>query len=349
MVEAHVTTTFEGEYLSFAKDCSVKILSFVPQRRSGETTLYKAEQYGRVGEIPSHHVMLKPHPWFFGTTTRLQAEAILKRRPRADGEFLIRESESSRGHFSMSVMYKGTVEHFHIRRQPGGFYELWSWARYSSLNELVAKHRVMSICRSRNLFLLDMAAIDEVRAMYEVVAKQFGELNFQRREVITVIDDGDKVTWRGLCGDRSGVFPAYCVRPVNPVNLKARALRDYDPLQCDKYLTFKRGDIVTVIDEADMVWWRGFCNGQVGLFPSTSVREMGESDVFQVRASLHFEAQGPEDLPFNTGDLITVIDGTDKERWCGRRGSRVGVFPASYVKRIGPDTFEARSWRQLYR
>ena len=98
MVEAHVTTTFQDEHVSFAKDGIVKILSFVPER-SGETTMYKAKQDGRVGEIPSRNVILKPHPCFFGTTTRLEAESILKRRPRADGEFLIRESESHHGNF----------------------------------------------------------------------------------------------------------------------------------------------------------------------------------------------------------------------------------------------------------
>ena len=60
-----------------------------------------------------------------------------------------------------------------------------------------------------------MEAIDgKVRPKDEVVAKQFGELEFVQREVITVMDNGDKVTWRGLCGGRSGVFSAYCLRPV---------------------------------------------------------------------------------------------------------------------------------------
>ena len=96
------------------------------------------------------------------------------------------------------------------------------------------------------------------------------------------------------------------------MNLKVRALRDYEPLQSDQYLTFKRGDIVTVMDKADMVWWRGFCDGQVGFCPSTFVRDKGGSDVlFQVR---DFKAQDPEDLPFKTGDLLTVIDGKDKQR-----------------------------------
>ena len=87
-----------------------------------------------------------------------------------------------------------------------------------------------------------------------------------------------------------------------------------------------------------MVWWRGFCDGQVGLFPWIFVREMGESDVFQVLSAVDFKAQ----------DLVTVIDGTDKQRWCGRRGSQVGVFPASYTDRITPDTFAEGSRRQVH-
>ena len=135
------------------------------------------------------------------------------------------------------------------------------------------------------------------------------------------------------------------------MNLKVRALRDYEPLQSDQYLTFKRGDIVTVMDKADMVWWRGFRDGQVGFCPSTFVREMGGSDVFffQVRGALDFNAQDPEYLPFKTGDLLMVIAGMDKQRWCRRGGPRVGVFPASYGDIITTDTFTVRSRRQLHR
>ena len=336
MVEAHVIATFQDARVSFEKDSVVKILSFVPELRR-DTAMYKAEQNGIVGEISSRNVVIvKPHPWFFGAVTRAEAETILKRRPRADGVFLIRESESIRGHFSMSVVYKGTVEHLKIRRQPDGFYEMWSWARYTSLNELVAQHRATSIYSARHLLLVDMEPISQVRAMYGVVAKHYGELPFRPGEIITVIDDGDRVTWRGLCLDRSGTFPASCVRPVNPVNLKARALHDYEPKR-DKYLTFKRGDIVTVMDETERHWWFGFCNGKVGWFPTKYIREMGESDVFRVRGAHDFNAQGREELPFKRGDLITVIDSTDKHCWCGRLGSRVGVFPASYVDRVTPD------------
>ena len=65
---------------------------------------------------------------------------------------------------------------------------------------------------------------------------------------------------------------------------------------------------------------------------------MGESDVFQVLSAVDFKAQ----------DLVTVIDGTDKQRWCGRRGRQVGVFPASYTDRITPDTFAEGSRRQVH-
>ena len=41
-----------------------------------------------------------------------------------------------------------------------------------------------------------------------------------------------------------------------------------------------------------------------------------------------------EELVFKAGDLITVIDSSDKDWWWGRISHRVGWFPAAFVRVI---------------
>lgn len=39
-----------------------------------------------------------------------------------------------------------------------------------------------------------------------------------------------------------------------------------------------------------------------------------------------------DELVFKSGDLITVIDSSDKDWWWGRIGQKSGWFPASFVR-----------------
>ena len=45
-----------------------------------------------------------------------------------------------------------------------------------------------------------------------------------------------------------------------------------------------------------------------------------------------------EELVFRAGDLITVIDSSDKDWWWGRIGGKAGWFPAAFV-RVSYDMF----------
>ncbi|KAL0598360.1 GRB2-related adapter protein-like [Plecturocebus cupreus] len=63
---------------------------------------YKAELRGVEGFIPKNYIRVKPHPWYSGRISRQLAEEILMKRNHL-GAFLIRESESSPGEFSVSV------------------------------------------------------------------------------------------------------------------------------------------------------------------------------------------------------------------------------------------------------
>uniref|UniRef100_A0A5F8GMD3 GRB2 related adaptor protein n=1 Tax=Monodelphis domestica TaxID=13616 RepID=A0A5F8GMD3_MONDO len=87
----------ENDELPFNKGDTLKILNM-----EDDQNWYKAELRGAEGFIPKNYIQVKPHPWFAGRISRQFAEEILLRRNHL-GAFLIRESESSPGEFSVSV------------------------------------------------------------------------------------------------------------------------------------------------------------------------------------------------------------------------------------------------------
>uniref|UniRef100_A0A4W6BI80 Growth factor receptor-bound protein 2b n=1 Tax=Lates calcarifer TaxID=8187 RepID=A0A4W6BI80_LATCA len=83
--------------LSFKRGEILKVLN-----EECDQNWYKAELNGKDGFIPKNYIEMKAHPWFFGKIPRAKAEEMLNKQ-RHDGAFLIRESESAPGDFSLSV------------------------------------------------------------------------------------------------------------------------------------------------------------------------------------------------------------------------------------------------------
>jgi signal transducing adaptor molecule len=53
--------------------------------------------------------------------------------------------------------------------------------------------------------VVDINTATRVRAMYQFTSAEVGELNFERGDVIKVLDRGFKEWWRGACNGRIGV------------------------------------------------------------------------------------------------------------------------------------------------
>uniref|UniRef100_A0A914RCW4 SH2 domain-containing protein n=1 Tax=Parascaris equorum TaxID=6256 RepID=A0A914RCW4_PAREQ len=85
IAEHDFTATAEDE-LSFRKSEVLKVLN-----KDEDPHWYKAELHG-------------------------QEEALLLRPGNGDGAFLVRQSESSPGDFSISVRFQGAVQHFKVLR-----------------------------------------------------------------------------------------------------------------------------------------------------------------------------------------------------------------------------------------
>ncbi|XP_074642302.1 growth factor receptor-bound protein 2-like [Tubulanus polymorphus] len=149
-VALHDFTATADDELSFKKGSILKILEF-----DDNSQWSKAEQEGRDGYIPLNYVQIEDHKWFHGKVKRSDAENILKSQPH-NGAFLVRESESTPGDFSLSVKYQSGVQHFKVLKDRAGKYFLWV-VKFNSLNQLVEYHRTSSVSRSQHILLKDMA------------------------------------------------------------------------------------------------------------------------------------------------------------------------------------------------
>ncbi|KAK6035234.1 SH2 domain protein [Cooperia oncophora] len=66
---------------------------------------FKAELDGVEGFVPSNYIRMHDSPWYLGKISRLDAETLLKKQGTRDGNFLVRQCESSPGDFSISVKW----------------------------------------------------------------------------------------------------------------------------------------------------------------------------------------------------------------------------------------------------
>ncbi|PKU32092.1 tyrosine-protein kinase lck [Limosa lapponica baueri] len=113
---------------------------------SGEWWKAQSLTTGQEGLIPYNFVAmvnsLEPEPWFFKNISRKDAERQLLASGNTHGSFLIRESETSKGSYSLSVrdfdQNQGeTVKHYKIRNMDNGGYYISPRVTFSSLHELV--------------------------------------------------------------------------------------------------------------------------------------------------------------------------------------------------------------------
>ncbi|XP_063299570.1 tyrosine-protein kinase FRK [Pelobates fuscus] len=93
------------------------------------------------GYIPSNYVApmssLESQPWFFNDLKRAEAERLLISSENKQGSYLIRESESQKGDFSLSVYDGSVVKHYRIKRLDNGGFYITTRNMFTTLNELV--------------------------------------------------------------------------------------------------------------------------------------------------------------------------------------------------------------------
>ncbi|NWQ89360.1 GRAP protein, partial [Burhinus bistriatus] len=159
-----------------------------------------------------------PRRWYAGRISRHLAEERLLKHKHL-GAFLIRDSESSPGEFSISVNYGQHVQHFKVLRERNGKYFLWE-EKFNSLNELVDFYRTTTIAKKQQIFLRDEDQTEEVlrpkfvQAQFDFSAHDGSQLPFLRGDIIEVLDCPDPNWWQGKIYGRVGLFPRNYVHPL---------------------------------------------------------------------------------------------------------------------------------------
>ncbi|XP_071756516.1 tyrosine-protein kinase Lck [Centroberyx gerrardi] len=149
--------------LGFEKGDKLKIIN------KDDPEWYMAESLitGQRGYIPHNFVAtmntMETEPWFFKNLSRNDAIRLLLAPGNTQGSFLIRESETTPGSYSLSVreldhMSGENIKHYRIRNMDNGGYYITAKISFNSLKELVQHHtreadglctRLVKPCQSR--------------------------------------------------------------------------------------------------------------------------------------------------------------------------------------------------------
>ncbi|KAK1902066.1 Neuronal proto-oncotyrosine-protein kinase Src [Dissostichus eleginoides] len=118
--------------------------------REGDWWLARSLTTGESGYIPSNYVApsdsIQAEEWYFGKITRRDSERLLLNLQNRRGTFLVRESETTKGAYCLSVLdYDNTkglnVKHYKIRKLDSGGFYITSRTQFSSLQQLVFHYR----------------------------------------------------------------------------------------------------------------------------------------------------------------------------------------------------------------
>uniref|UniRef100_A0A8C9TIZ5 Intersectin 1 n=1 Tax=Scleropages formosus TaxID=113540 RepID=A0A8C9TIZ5_SCLFO len=204
----------------------------------------------------------------------------------------------------------------------------------------------------------------QAQALYPWRAKKDNHLNFNKNEVITVLEQQD-MWWFGEVQGQRGWFPKSYVKLISGPT-RSSPLTEYVCFHIAEYiamytyesseqgdLTFQQGDVIVVLKkEGD--WWTGAVGDRTGVFPSNYVKpkdseglgpagktgSLGKKpEIAQVIAP--YMATGPEQLTLAPGQLILIRKKNPGGWWEGElqaRGKKrqIGWFPANYVKLLSP-------------
>uniref|UniRef100_A0A0N5CDC4 Cytoplasmic protein NCK1 n=1 Tax=Strongyloides papillosus TaxID=174720 RepID=A0A0N5CDC4_STREA len=120
------------------------------------------------------------------------------------------------------------------------------------------------------------------------------------------------------------------------------ALYPYEP-QRDDELKLNKNDFVEILEKSQDGWWKGRCGNLIGWFPSNYIEEQqiiptiseNEKILEIVEALYNFNAQNDEELSFDKGELLEILDHPehDPEWWLARNSrNKTGLVPINYIK-----------------
>ncbi|KAK1805028.1 hypothetical protein P4O66_019396 [Electrophorus voltai] len=96
-------------------------------------------QTGNENYIPINHVAKVYHGWLFEGVARAKAEELLLLPGNTVGSFLIRESPSQRGMYSLSVRHR-TIKHYKIFRLANSWFYISPGLTFQCLEDMVSHY-----------------------------------------------------------------------------------------------------------------------------------------------------------------------------------------------------------------
>ncbi|XP_035028516.2 intersectin-1 isoform X4 [Hippoglossus stenolepis] len=222
---------------------------------------------------------------------------------------------------------------------------------------------------------------EEYVAMYTYESSEQGDLSFQQGDVVMVTrKEGD--WWTGVVGGKTGVFPSNYVKPrdsasdsLGPAGKTgslgkkpeiAQVIAPYSATGAEQ-LTLAPGQLILIRKKNPGGWWEGELQArgkkrQIGWFPANYVKLLSPSTskttpteptppklapantaVCQVIGMYDYLAQNDDELAFQKGQVITVLNKDDCDWWKGELNGREGLFPSNYVK-LTTDTDPSTQW-----
>lgn len=191
-----------------------------------------------------------------------------------------------------------------------------------------------------------MEAGSITKVLKDVFTTMEGELSLSKGDIFQVIKPIDKYWCYGNSIGRIGLFPSDQLIPVETPELKDNeelflAIADFSGEQ-DGDLRFYKGEFIIGEKKLDEHWWYGkISQNRTGVFPDTftwlinsSPRKAQRSKTamnVKARVKISLKAQLEEEIDLCVGDVVTIIEETDKGWYRGICGDRSGIFPAAYV------------------
>uniref|UniRef100_A0A8D0H951 Intersectin-1 n=1 Tax=Sphenodon punctatus TaxID=8508 RepID=A0A8D0H951_SPHPU len=223
----------------------------------------------------------------------------------------------------------------------------------------------------------------QAQALYPWRAKKDNHLNFNKNDIITVLEQQD-MWWFGEVQGQKGWFPKSYVKLISgpirkstsmdsgssesPASLKrvpspvtksamsgeeiAQVIASYTATGPEQ-LTLAPGQLILIRKKNPGGWWEGELQArgkkrQIGWFPANYVKLLSPGTskttpteppkptalppVCQVIGMYDYTAQNDDELAFNKGQIINVLNKEDPDWWKGEVNGQVGLFPSNYVK-----------------
>ncbi|XP_008282171.1 src-like-adapter 2 isoform X2 [Stegastes partitus] len=108
----------------------------------GDFMMVRSSTTGRESYIPTNYTAQVTNRWLFTGISRYKAVELLMNPNNQTGAFLIRESETSRDSYSLSILrrsnsHQDSVKHYRISHLPNGWFYISPGLTFSCLHQLV--------------------------------------------------------------------------------------------------------------------------------------------------------------------------------------------------------------------